>query len=73
MMQDILQNTKKVVTGILLSKDSTEFEIDKFQDVFKDNVLSEFTGFETESYENETFATEINMINENLIDAASEA
>lgn len=73
MMQDILQNTKKVVTGILLSKDSTEFEINKFQDVFKDNVLSEFTGFETESYENETFETEINMINENLIDAASEA
>lgn len=73
MMQDILQNTKKVVTGILLSKNSEEFTISKFQDVFKDNVLSSFTGFETESYENETFETEVNMINDNLIDGASEA
>lgn len=72
MMQDILQNTKKVVTGILLSKNSEEFPISKFQDVFKDNVLNSFTGFESESYENETFETEINMINDNLIDGASE-
>ena len=69
----IMKSTRKIATGILLNKESSDFEIKSLQDLFSGDVLTSFTGFEADSYENETFATEIQMLNDNLIAEASEA